>query len=66
MLYRIDLRPLADDVPPATRLRALLKTALRRDRLRCVAAVQLPDGPPPGATTAATSGPAPADDRADG
>lgn len=30
------LRPLPDTVPVAVRLRALLKTALRRDRLRCV------------------------------
>lgn len=32
----ITLEPMPDTVPVANRLRALLKTALRRDRLRCV------------------------------
>jgi hypothetical protein len=35
-------RALEDTVPLAVRLRALLKTALRRDRLRCVAVSGLP------------------------
>jgi hypothetical protein len=38
----LTLRPLADSVPVAHRLRALLKTALRRDRFRCVSIA----GPP--------------------
>jgi hypothetical protein len=33
---RVTLRPLAADAPVDVRLRNLLKTALRRDRLRCV------------------------------
>ena len=42
------LKPLPDDVPVAVRVRALLKTALRRDRLRCVSLAQ-----PPAATDSA-------------
>jgi hypothetical protein len=33
---------LRDDVPFAVRLRSLLKTALRRDRLRCKAVEDVP------------------------
>jgi hypothetical protein len=42
LLYLI-LRPLPDPghIPVAVRLRMLLKTALRRDKLRCVGLAQL-------------------------
>jgi hypothetical protein len=38
----LHLRPLPCDVPVAIRLRQLLKTALRRDRLKCVRVEGLP------------------------
>jgi hypothetical protein len=41
-LWYITLKPLPDDVPVAVRIRALLKTALRRDRLRCVSLKEPP------------------------
>jgi hypothetical protein len=40
-VYVLHLVALADDIPPEVRLRALLKTALRRDRLRCVKALRI-------------------------
>ncbi len=47
--FFIRLRALADSAPPEIRLRALLKTALRRDRLKCVSVSleQLPPLPTP-------------------
>jgi hypothetical protein len=35
-LIHLVFRPLADDVPVSIRTRSLLKTALRRHKLRCV------------------------------
>jgi hypothetical protein len=40
--------PLPDDVPVGVRVRALLKTALRRDRLRCVGQTLPPEPPDAG------------------
>jgi hypothetical protein len=40
----LELVPLADERPVEIRLRNLLKTALRRDRLKCVRATTAPDG----------------------
>ena len=39
--YQITLECQTDTVAPATRLKRLLKTALRRDRLRCVRCEEL-------------------------
>ena len=36
------LRPLPDDLPVAVRLRAALKTLLRRDKLRCLKVTDVP------------------------
>jgi hypothetical protein len=56
----LTFRPLEDTVPVAVRVRALLKTALRRDRLRCVTISGVPPEP------AATRQPAPETRSADG
>ena len=40
VLVTLHLLPLPDDIPVAIRLRAQLKTALRRRRLRCVSLVR--------------------------
>jgi hypothetical protein len=41
-LISLVLRPLADTVPVSVRLRAALKTLLRRDRLKCVRVSGMP------------------------
>jgi hypothetical protein len=43
----LELEALPDPAPVAVRLRNLLKTALRRDRLRCVSATPGGAGVPP-------------------
>jgi hypothetical protein len=43
---KLTLRPLAAETPVDQRLANLLKTALRRDRLRCVAIEEVPAGAP--------------------
>ena len=40
--FRIDLQAQPSDCPAAIRLRRLLKTALRRDGLKCLRVEQLP------------------------
>ena len=40
--------PLADDIGVGVRVRALLKTALRRDRLKCVGQTLPPEPPDAG------------------
>jgi hypothetical protein len=44
----LDALPDADGVPAVVRLRRALKTLLRRDNLRAVDAIELPDGDPLG------------------
>ena len=41
--YQLTFEAKTDTVAPATRLKRLLKTALRRDRLRCVEIRELKD-----------------------
>jgi hypothetical protein len=53
---RVTLRPLAADVPVDVRLASLLKTALRRDRLRCIRVEALPPDPPKARERAADGG----------
>jgi hypothetical protein len=47
--FTVTFEPLPDHVPAATRIRNLLKTALRRDRLK---AVSITDSPVPKAERA--------------
>ncbi len=58
-MFQLTLRPLPDDRPVALRLRAMLKNALRQQRLRCVEILELPA---PGSPATAAGPPRTADE----